>query len=163
VPVQLQAALVAKVAAYDAHFRSRARDNALVLIVVASNSAESLRFGEEIRAQLAHQPTIGGLPHTEELVSFSSAQDLSRLCNERRPAIVYLAPGLSAHTTAIADGFTGLDVLTVAAVADDVRSRIALGFTIESGRPKLLVHLTQARRQHVAFNPNLLRLARVIE
>jgi hypothetical protein len=32
-----------------------------------------------------------------------------------------------------------------------------------SGKPKLLVNLLQARRQNVAFKPELLRLAKVIQ
>jgi hypothetical protein len=32
-----------------------------------------------------------------------------------------------------------------------------------SGRPKLLVHLTQAKKQHVAFSADVLKLMRVYE
>ncbi len=163
IPARLQAALVAKVAAYDTRFAARANGAALVLIVVAGGKAESERFGEEIRAELSVQPKIGGVSHSEEIVRYSSAAELARLVRERRAALLYVAPALSEEAAQIASALTGLDVLSVAALAGDVQQRIVLGFARESGRPRLLVNLEQARRQNVAFNPDLLRLVRVIQ
>jgi phosphoserine phosphatase len=163
IPPRLQAQLVAKVAAYDAKFAARARGRALVLIVVAPGAGESERFSEQIRAELANQPRIGGLPHDEEIVPYTSAPDLARRVKERGAALVYITPSLSYAVSGIADALSGLDVLSVAAVPDDVRLRLVLGFALEAGRPKLVVNLSQARRQNVAFNPDLLRLARVIQ
>jgi hypothetical protein len=163
IPARLQAALVAKVAAYDTRFAARANGEALVLIVVAGGKAESERFGEEIRAELSVQPKIGGVSHSEEIVRFSSGSELARLCRERHAALIYVAPSLSQEVPQIAAALTGVDVLSVAALAGDVEQRLVLGFARESGRPKLLVHLEQARRQNVAFNPDLLRLVRVIQ
>jgi hypothetical protein len=163
IPPRLQAQLVAKVVAYDAKFAARARGRALVLIVVASGAGDSERFSEQIRVELANQPKIGGLPHDEEIVPFTSASDLARRVKERGAALVYITPSLSSAVTGIADALSGLDVLSVAAVPDDVRHRLVLGFALEAGRPKLVVNLSQARRQNVAFNPDLLRLARVIQ
>jgi len=162
IPARLQAALVAKVAAYDTHFAARASGRALVLIVVAGGKAESERFGEEIRAELGSQPKIGGLSHAEEIVRFSSAAELGRLCKERHAALVYVAPALSSEVSQIASALSGIDVLSVAALPGDVEQRLVLGFARESGRPKLLVNLEPARRQNVAFNPDLLRLVRVV-
>jgi hypothetical protein len=155
VPARLQAALIAKVAAYDAKFAARANGRAFVLVVVAPGAATSIRFGEELRAQLAMQPAIGGLPHSEELVEFTSALDLARLCQQRAAAIVYVAPELSSQSGRIAEALAGLNVLSVAAIAEDVRRRLVLGFANESGRPKLVINLPQARLQNVAFNPEL--------
>jgi hypothetical protein len=163
IPPRLQAALVAKVAAYDTHFAARADGHALVLIVVASGKAESERFAEEIRAELALQPKIGGVDHSEEIVHFASGAELAKLCRERHAALVYVAPALSSEVPQIASALTDVDVLSVAALPADVEQRLVLGFARESGRPKLLVNLQQARRQNVAFNPDLLRLVRVVE
>jgi hypothetical protein len=163
IPARLQAALVAKVAAYDTRFAARANGQALVLIVVANGKAESERFGEEIRAELGVQPKIGGVSHSEEIVRFTSSSELARLCKERHAALIYVAPALSQEVPQIAAALTGIDVLSVAALAGDVEQRLVLGFARESGRPRLLVHLEQARRQNVAFNPDLLRLVRVIQ
>ncbi len=163
IPARLQAELLAKVAAYDGGFSARSGGRAHVLVVVAPELADSERFGALIRAELAKQPKIGGVEHMEELVRYSTPEELARLCRERRAAVVYLAPGLSRVAEGIADALTGLDVLSVSAVPDDIAHRIVLGFELVSGKPKLLVNLPQAQRQHVAFRPELLRLARIFQ
>lgn len=163
VPPRLQAELLAKVAAYDNHFAARAAGRALVLVLVDPGDPDSERFGAQIRAELGKQPLIGGVEHMEEIVRYASPTELSRLCRERKPAIVYMAPGLSTEVTAMAVALQGSDVLTVAAISSDVLHGVVLGFEVVSGKPKLLIHLTRARHQNVAFRPELLRLARVIE
>jgi hypothetical protein len=163
VPPRLQAELLAKVAAYDGKFAARAQGTALVLIVVAPGVADSERFGAQIRAELGKQPRIGGVEHMEDVVRYSSPAELSRVCRDRKPAIVYLGPGLTEQAPGIAEALVGLDVISVAALPNDVARGIVLGFEVVSGKPKLLVHLLQARRQNVAFKPELLRLARVIQ
>jgi hypothetical protein len=163
IPARLQAALVAKVAAYDTHFAARANERALILIVVTTARAESERFGDEIRAELALQPKIGGLEHSEEILRFTSAAEVARACRDRHASLLYIAPGLSMEVPQIATALNGVDVLSVGAAPADVEQGVVLGFARESGRPRLLVNLEQARRQNVAFNPDLLRLARVIQ
>jgi uncharacterized protein DUF4154 len=163
VPARLQAELLAKVAAYDGRFLARARSRALVLVVVAPRVADSERFGAQMRAELARQPRIGGVEHMEDVVEFVSPAELARACRERGPAIVYLAPGLSDAVPAIVEALAGLDLITVSALPGDVQRGIVLGFDALSGKPKLVVNLPRARVQNVAFKPELLRLARVIQ
>jgi hypothetical protein len=163
VPVRLQAELLAKVAAYDTRFAARARGKALVLIVELSGLADSERFAASIRAELRMQARIGGVEHMEQVVQFTSPAELSKLCRESLPAIVYLAPGLSTVAPAIAEALAGLDLISVSPVPEDVLRGVVLGFEVVSGKPKLLVNLLQARRQNVAFKPELLRLASVIQ
>jgi hypothetical protein len=163
VPPRLQAELLAKVAAYDGRFVTRAAGRALVVILVVPGDPDSERFGAQIRAELGKQPLIGGVEHMEEIVRYSSPAEVARVCREHKPAIIYIAPGLSSEVTATALALQGSDVLTVAAVSTDVLHGVVLGFEVVSGKPKLLIHLTRARHQNVAFKPQLLRLARVIE
>src|SRR5438874_366246 len=53
-------------------------------------------------------------------------------------------------------------LLTASAVASQVTLGIVLGFDLVSGKPKLLVHLGQARRQHVDLSAEVLKLMRVV-
>lgn len=163
VPPRLQAELLAKVAAYDGRFVSRARGSALVLVLVAAGDPDSERFAAQIRAELGKQPLVGGVEHMEDVLRYSSPAELTRVFRERKPAVVYVAPGLSSEASAIASALEGADVLSVAAASNDVLQGIVLGFEVVSGKPKLLIHLTRARLQNVAFKPELLRLARVIQ
>jgi hypothetical protein len=163
VPVRLQAELLAKVAAYDRSFAARAKGRALCFVVVKPGDAESERVGEQILAELRVLPQIGGLPHSEELVRLASPQALAELAKARGPAVIYLSVRLGDQIGALAKALEGTSVLSVAVTAPYVPSGVVLGFDAESGKPRLVVNLAQARRQQITFKPELLRLARVIQ
>jgi hypothetical protein len=162
VPVRLQAELLSKVVAYDRNFAERARGRATVLILVKEGDSESRRIGEQIEAELAALKDLGGLPHAQEVVRYSSKAALVELCKARGAAVLYLSVGLLDEMSGIAAALDGLSILSVAASAPYVAKRAVLGFDTESGRPKLVVHLDQARRQKVQFKPEVLKLARVL-
>ena len=163
VPVELQADLLAKVASYDRNMSARAGDRARVLLLFNQPDAESSRFA--IRMQLALQSLsqVGGLPHEERLAAFTSAAELRRLCQQDRIAIIIVGPGLGEHVAAIRDALDGVDVLSVAATPAYVPEGVVLGFDLVSSKPKLLVHLTRARRQRVDLPAEVLKLMRVYE
>lgn len=163
VPVPLQAELVAKVAAYDKNFAARAGDKARILLVVKKGDAESTSFGKHMAAALGELPTIGGLAHEETVLPFAGAAELATTCKTRRASIVYLGPGLAPDIEAIRAALDGVNVLSVAAAAEQVPRGIVLGFDLISGKPKILVQLTQAKKQDVAFKAELLKLAKVYE
>jgi hypothetical protein len=164
VPPTVQAELLAKVAAYDRSFAARAAGRALVLIAVKPGDDDAARLGAALQKALGEQPRLGGVAHDEAVVPFTSAAALAQLTRARRAAIVYVAPGLSdEEVTALARAFDGVDVLTVTSVARQVARGVVLGFDLVSGKPKLLVHLGQARRQNVAFGAEILKLMQVYE
>jgi len=163
VPIELQAELLAKVAAYDRNMALRAGDRLQVLLLTNAADAESTRFATRMQMALSSITQISGLAHDERVAPFGGAADLVQQCRTRRIAIVIFAPGLGNHVPAIREALAGVDVLTVAAVPDYVQQGVVLGFDVVSGKPKLLVHLTQARRQHVELRAEVLKLMRVFE
>ena len=163
VPVRLQAELLAKVAAYDRNFAERAHGSVLVLVAVKKGDAASERVAEQIHDELAVLREVGGLPHREEVVPYSSQKALAELCKSRGAAILYMSVGLVDQMPGIASALAAQSILSAAALASYVPKGSVLGFDAESGRPKLVVNLSQARLQKVAFKPELLKLARVIE
>lgn len=163
VPVRVQAELIAKVAGYDRNFAARAATKALVLVLVAKGDADSERVGGQMVQELAALPLVGGLPHVEEVVAFSTAARLAATCRERRAALVYVAPGLSEQLAGVAAALDGVDVLSAGALGDDVERGLVVGIEVASGKPRLVVSLRQARKQNVSFKPELLPLARVIQ
>ncbi len=162
VPIRLQAELLAKVVAYDRNYAERARGRATVLVLVKGGDAESARVGEQIKAELAVLADLGGLSHVEELVHYSGAASVAELVKSRGAAVLFLSVGLADETSAIARALEGVSILSVASAASYVERGAVLGFEAESGRPKLVVNLEQARRQKVAFKPEVLKLARVV-
>jgi hypothetical protein len=163
VPLERQAELLARVAGYDRNMSARALGRVQVLILANQMDPESIGVAKRMEAALKSIPEIAGLFHDDRVVLFSSAADLARQCRAQHIAIVYLGSGFANDVPAIRDALDGVDVLTVAAVPDYVELGIVLGFDVLSGRPKLLVHLAQARRQHVDLRADLLKLAKVFE
>ena len=163
VPVALQAQLLAKVASYDRHFAARAGERAKVLLVVLPGNSESSRKASEMQRELGSIAQIAGLEHDETVFAYSGAASLKTACENEHAAIVYLGPGFGSEIDAIRTTLSGVDVLTASAVADHVARGIVLGFDLVSGKPKLLVNLTQARAQNVDFSSSVLKLMKVYE
>lgn len=163
VPIALQAELVAKVASYDRNLPARAGDRVHVLIIVKANDDASSAFAKHMESALGGVDKIGGLPHDEVTAPFGGAKALADACRAKRISIVYLAPGLGEEVAGIRAALDGVNVLSVAADAADVARGIVLGFDLVSGKPKIVVHLGQAKRQDVSFKAELLKLAKVLE
>ena len=163
VPIRLQAELLCKVASYDRNFEARTGERVRTLLLMKQGDPESSRAAAEMRSALSSIPTIGTLPHEEELAIFSNAPNLTEMCRSRKASILYLAPGFSEQVETLREAIGALSLLSVGSLAEYVPNGIVLGFDLVSGRSKLLINLTQARRQHIEFRAEILRLTRVYE
>jgi hypothetical protein len=163
VPVSLQAELLAKVAEYDRNFADRARDRAHILLVTKPGNADSVHVASQMEAALSRISQIAGISHDETIFAYPGAVELAKLCRSRHIAIVFFGPGFREDVEAIREALAGVDILSATGVPDYVPGGIVLGFDVLSGRPKLLVHLTQAKRQNVALRAEALKLMKVYE
>jgi uncharacterized protein DUF4154 len=163
VPVRLQASLLAKLAGYDRNLPARAGDRVRVAILIKPGNTDSVRVGEEMSHALGAIGQIGDLPHEELSLAYTSAQALPQQCEEEGIAILYVTPGFDGDALKISQALQGADVLTVAAVARYVSRGIVVGFDAMGGQPRMLVHLSQARAQHVDFQATVLKLMKVVE
>lgn len=161
VPISLQAELLAKVAAYDRNLPARAGDRVRVLLVQKPGNDDSARAIVQMQGALGQVGSIGGLPHEDVVVAWSGAAALAQAVRAQHAAIVYFTPGFSGDVDAVRAAFAGVDVLTVAAVPEYVPRGIVLGFDIVEGKPKLLVNLSQAAKQNVAFKAEVLKMMKV--
>lgn len=161
VPVGLQAELLAKLAAYDKNLPARAGPRLHVLILSKPQIPESMRVAAQMQKALEQIPTIAGLPQDTQIAAYTTAEDLAIMCRSKRVAILYVTPGFDGDVGAIAKNLEGVDVLSVAAVASYVPKGIVLGFDLVSGKPKLVVNLTHARLQKVAFKADVLKLMKI--
>ena len=161
VPASVQASLIAKVASFDRNFAARAGNRAVILVVRANNHSESEHDASSLKAALASIPKVGNLPHEEIIVTYTGAAALAAQVRAKRAAIVYFGAGFSDEVAAIRAEFSTLNVLTFASVPEYVPEGIVLGVDLVSGRPKLLVNLTQASKQNVSFPAAVLNLMKV--
>jgi hypothetical protein len=163
VPVGLQASLLSKVVTYDRNLAERAGDRIHTLLVGKSKDPTSMPFIRQMRQALGEIDTFGPYPHDEEIVEFTDAAALAEKCRTERISIVYLGPGLHDDIDAIRNALEGLSILTVSASPDEVLRGIVLGFDLVQGKPKLVIHLPQARKQHVNMQSDLLKLMRIVQ
>lgn len=162
-PVTLEAELIAKVLVYDRTFPKRAGDVARVLIVAKERNANSLRAASQMRTALGSIARIGGLPHEEIGLEFTTAKAFAEICVSKQIAVAYFGPGFDDDLEMIRTELDGREVLTVGSVPQYVPQGIVLGFDVVAGYPKLLFNLTQARRQRISMTADLLKIARVFE
>ena len=163
VPTRLQAELLARVAGYDRNLPARAGDRVRVILFAKPADSESTRIVAQMKSSLGEIDRIADLPHEEAIIPYVDGHNVADECRLRRAAIVYFGPGFERDIESIRAALVGADVLSVSAVAGDVARGIVLGFDLVSSRPKLLVNLTQARRQGVAFRAEVLKMMRVFE
>lgn len=163
VPIRLQAELLAKVASYDRNFEARTGERVRMLLLVKAGDPESSRAAAEMKSALSSIDTIGALPHDEDIATYSDAAQLAESCRARKVSIVYIGPGFAPQLETMREAMGELQLLSVGSVAEYVPSGVVLGFDLVSGRSKLLVNLTQARRQGVEFRAEILKLTRVYE
>lgn len=161
VPADIQGELIAKLETYDRSFASRAGPVAHVLIVVRPGNAKSELAAADTKAALARIDRIGGVPHQESVVPFAGAQALADRCKSEQAAVVYITPGFDEDLDALRAAFSTLSILSVGSTADYVPRGIVLGFELESGKPKIVINLEQAKVQGVSFPADLLRLMKV--
>ena len=161
VPLALQAKLLAKVVKYDRNFRHRANGHVIVAVVADDSVAESKRAGVALRNELTNLDDIGGLPFGVKEIQYSDEAALRRSVTTEHIAVVFLTTGLSQRVPGIAAAVSGIDVLTVSTLPDDVKLGIVLGFDLVSSQPKLLINLASAQRQNVSFEPQALKLMKV--
>jgi hypothetical protein len=162
-PVPLQAELLVKIAGYDRSFLQRAGERVRVGLLVKSDDGDSVRAAEQMQAALQRVATIAGLAHDEIVISYRHAAALPEICKSQRLAILFVTPGFRDDVAAIRSALEGVDVLTATGVPDYVKAGIVLGFEMANGRPRLLVHLGQAKRQNVLLRSDVLRLMTVYE
>jgi YfiR/HmsC-like len=163
VPLELQAELLGKVASYDRNMSARAGDRLQVLLLTKPSDSESVRVVSRMQSALRALALIGGLPHDEQTLNFTTAADLARHCRAQHIAILFLGPGHGDDLPAIREALDNVDVLSVSAVPEYVQRGVVLGFDVVSGKPRLLVNLAQARRQHVALRAEVLKLMKVYD
>ncbi len=163
VPLDLQVELTAKVVKYDRNYAARAGSLATVLVAFRPGDADSERIARQMMAALSLAPTLGGAKHRDEQLPFTSVDALVATARSKKACLVILASGFDEEVRALAKAFEGFDGLTATTQASAVEKGIVLGFDLVSGKPRMLLHLRQARKQNADFRSEVLKIMKVYE
>jgi uncharacterized protein DUF4154 len=164
VPISLQVELLLKVASYDRNLKARAGDQVRIAVLIHQEDADSGRSAAQALKALADVEDIDGLPVERLIMTYTDAAALARQTNEGSLSILYVMPGFDdSEMASIAQALDGVSVLSAGALAKYTAQGVVLGFDLAGGKPKLLVNLERARRQHVELSSSVLKLMRVVE
>jgi hypothetical protein len=162
VPVRLQVDLLNRVIPYDRNFSVRVRGELTVAVVVDSDSADSTRIGALLMDVLKDRSSLGRFRHRAALIHFTTASAMAEECKRMGAGIVYFTPDVRASAATLVASLQSLHVMSIASSPEHVAQGLVLGFAVRSGKPRLLVNLTQARRQRIDFSADFLRIAEVV-
>jgi hypothetical protein len=162
VPIRLQVSLLDRVIPFDRNFAVRVHGQLSVAVVVDATDNDSARVGEQLLKELAALSTLGNYPAAGARVTFRDTPALIEECQRLRAGVVYVAPGLREPIAKLSAALQGQRVLTVGSLPEDVKQGLVLGFAVRSGKPRVLVNLSQARQQGVDFRADFLRMAEVV-
>jgi hypothetical protein len=162
VPLSLQVRLLARLGAYDRHFKARAGPLAKILVVSRKGDAESTFERVSLVKAFSEIRDIAGVPIQVAEAEFSDAEALAKRCRSERISVLYLTVGLEGELPRLTAALANTDLLTLGTTARHAENGAVVGFALEEARPRLVINLPRARAQSVDFRAEVLALARLV-
>jgi YfiR/HmsC-like len=164
VPPSLQAAIVAKILAYDRALKARAGASVGIGVVFKeSDKASAESGGAMLRAfegLASHQ--VQDLPLTTSGHAYKSPEQLAQWLKSSNVHVLYVAVGLTKERDAIRAACTAAMVLTVGTDRTQVEAGLAVGVVLQGTAPRILVNITVAQASGADLDPKLLALADIV-
>ena len=159
VPVTLRSAIIIRSAGYERGFAERS--GGAVLAVVSSKSGASADDGRAMAGALAKANQIGG--RTTRVVQIESSGKTVAELRSQKAEIVYVAEGLEGLVKDIPGQEGGISRIIVCANGADVGGvGCTLGVELVDDKPRIVLNLKQANAVGLRFQPEFLRLARIV-
>lgn|GEM_PF-3960173 len=162
VPIPLQVSLLDRVIPFDRNFHLRAIGHLSMAVVVDERDGDSVRIGAQLLNELSARESLGNYRVSATRVAFKSTAALIEDCRRLKAGVVYVTPGIAEATPKLAAGLRGMRVLTVGSLPEQVPQGLVLGSAVRSGKPRVLVNLSEARQQEIDFRADFLRMAEVV-
>lgn len=164
VPTPLRAAIIVKAAGYERGFAGRS--GKAVLAVVIGTTKEASEDGKAMAASLRktlEKTNIANRPTS--VVEVERDADPVKTADKIRAAdaeIVYLSAGLEGIAKDIPTQDEGRQIIVVCSHGSQVEQGCALGVELDGPNPRLVLNLKRSSEVGLRFQPDLLRLARVL-
>lgn len=163
VPAPLRSAIILRSVGYERAFADRKGD--AVLAVVAAKSGSSADDGREVTALTAKltasTKVAGRTVRVVQITHESSAKTVAEL-GQQRAEIVYIGSGLESLIPEIPTQEGGIHRVLVCAKGADVGRGCTFGVELAGEKPRLVLDLNQANRTGLRFQPEFLKLARIV-
>ncbi|WP_437971367.1 YfiR family protein [Sorangium sp. So ce260] len=164
VPHELRGAILLRSIGYESGFASRT--GAAVFAVVGNESGESAEDADAMTAvlsRLAARTSVARRPATAVRVTYGSKVQLQEALRTSGAEVIYVARGLSSIIPEIPTREGSVVRVIVCGDGDDVKRGCAVSVGLAGTKPELLLNVKYANSIGLRFDPQLLRLARIVE
>ena len=166
VPAKNQALLLLRILAYDHNLGSRSESGKVTIVVAykpGNADSEDVANGMvTILQDIAKSTTIANNSVTVVRLGCTEKTfdaDMSRI----KAAAIYVASGLGDNVGTITSTTQSRKVLSFSGVPDYVSSGVAVGFSLDDGKPAILVNLPASRSEGADLDVALLRVAKIVK
>jgi hypothetical protein len=160
VPAALRSAIIVRSAGYERGFANRS--GTAVLAVVAGKSGASADDGAAMVRALGKGATIAGRATRVVEITHESARATAGELRSQRAELIYFAAGLEGLVKDIPSQEGGISRILVCANGAEVGAGCTLGVELAGDKPRIVLNLAQANAAGLRFQPDFLRLARIV-
>ena len=163
VPTPLRSAIIVRSAGYERGFADRSGE--ATLAVVAGKSGPSAEDGQAmvlVFSKLLRETKISGRKTRVVQVTHESASKTVSELKNQRAEVVYFARGLEDIVKDVPMRESGFARLLVCANGGDMGEGCTLGVELAGQKPRLVLNVKQANAAGLRFDPQFLRLARIV-
>jgi len=158
-PLPLQVQLLQKTSSYITSLSPGESGKVKVLVVYPGASPS--RAADTVSGTINQLGQLGRHPAEAKTVPLTG---LKAALAEEKPQMLWVAPETDEKgVTAVMEAVGTANIVTVSAVAAHVKQGVILGFDLLEAKPRILVHLKQARAQSVVFLSGLLTHSVIVE
>ncbi|WP_437318247.1 YfiR family protein [Sorangium sp. So ce385] len=164
VPYELRGAILLRSIGYESGFASR--KGAAVLAVVGGESGESAEDANAMAAvlsKLAAKTTVASRQATVLRVTYTGKAQLQEALRAGGAEVVYVARGLAAAIPDIPPREGAVVRIVVCGDGDDTKRGCAVAVALAGTKPELLLNVKHANAIGLRFDPQFLRLARIVD
>jgi hypothetical protein len=164
VPSDLQAAIFARVLAYDRALKSRAGKTVTIGVLFQPSDDASKRMRQVMLKSFgALEPSVQGLPVRLVAHPYTDAKHLTEWVDEADVDVLYVTVGLSRRMGEINALAAAKKLVTLAPIREYVEQGLAIGVVAEGDHPQLVVNLPAARAAGMDLDPRALQLSQLIK
>src|SRR5215471_18246152 len=163
VPPPLRAAIIVRSSGYERGFAERGGD--AVLAVVAPKSGPAAEDGQAVAAifeRLLAENKIAERKVRVLRITHQTLEKTVEALKEQDVEIVYFASGLEDIIKSVPAQSGSTRRILVCADGADVQAGCAIGVELAGERPRLVLNLERANNAGLRFEPDFLRLARIV-
>jgi hypothetical protein len=161
VPVDVQYQLISKSLPYVKNLNVKA-DGCQLALIYQSKNRMSMEAKSAFETVFTANPLrLGSNPVGIKFIDLSESEVLEN--DLKDVSMVFIAPLRAVDIGKIVKLGRMLNLLTVSAVADEVKQGTIMGFDVDGGRPKILVNLKSAEKSGILFSADYLKLVRIVE